>query len=112
MRGPERSGMTTAGYSDPCDLWIVTAYASSSSSSSLYEYSTIRPSSKFTVMVSAKSSMAGFANTTSACFVELDEGTPPSIHPAIHILPPIFSIVTKTREVLRKGFDNSFYSGV
>ena len=55
MRGPERSGMTTAGYSDPCDLWIVTAYASSSSSSSLYEYSTIRPSSKFTVMVSAKS---------------------------------------------------------
>lgn len=40
-------------------------------------------------------SMAGFANTTSACFVELDEGTPPSIHPAIHILPPILALSQK-----------------
>lgn len=35
---------------------------------------------------------AGFANTTAACFVELDEGTSPSGHPALHVLPPALAL--------------------
>lgn len=38
---------------------------------------------------------AGFTNTTAACFVELDEGSLPSGHPAIHVLPPALALAQK-----------------
>ncbi|MFJ5770295.1 MmgE/PrpD family protein [Psychrobacillus sp. NPDC093180] len=37
-------------------------------------------------------SMAGLANATAICFVELDEGAPPSGHPALHVLPPTLAM--------------------
>ena len=42
--------------------------------------------------------MAGFLNTTSACFVELDEGTSPSGHPALHILPAALAASQKYKK--------------
>ncbi|WP_052124060.1 MmgE/PrpD family protein [Ureibacillus manganicus] len=37
-------------------------------------------------------SKAALANATAICFVELDEGTPPSGHPALHVLPPALAM--------------------
>lgn len=39
--------------------------------------------------------MAGFANTTAACIIELDEGTSPSGHPALHVLPAALALAQK-----------------
>lgn len=40
-------------------------------------------------------SMAGFANTTAACLVELDEGAIQGGHPALHVLPPVLALAQK-----------------
>lgn len=51
--------------------------------------------------------MAGFVNTTAACMIELDEGTSPSGHPALHVLPPALALsqkLGKTGEELITAF--------
>ncbi len=56
-------GITTAGNSDPCDLWIVTAQASDNSSSSPWSYCTGLPSKRTTAaagLLTLKSPTAGW----------------------------------------------------
>jgi 2-methylcitrate dehydratase PrpD len=51
-----------------------------------------------TGLPAASPAAAALANATAACFLELDEGSRPTGHPALHVLPPALAYAEATHK--------------